>query len=113
MAKFEKHIFICTNQREDGHPRGCCDPSGEGRLQREFKVALAKRGIKGTVRANKSGCLDQCELGPTVVVYPEAVWYGHVTESDVAEIIDSHIVGGQSVKRLMLQDSELNVKVKK
>jgi (2Fe-2S) ferredoxin len=71
-------------------------------------VKLAQRGIKGTVRANKSGCLDQCEIGPTVVVYPEAVWYGHVTPADVDEIIDSHIIGGQPVERLIIPDSLLN-----
>ncbi len=108
MAKFEKHIFVCTNQRPDGHPRGCCSPSGEGELHRLFKTKLAQRGIKGTVRANKSGCLDQCEHGPTVVVYPEAVWYGHVTEADVDEIIDSHILGGKPVKRLIIADECLN-----
>jgi (2Fe-2S) ferredoxin len=108
MAKFERHIFICTNQRPEGHPRGCCSPSGEGELHRFFKVKLAQRGIKGTVRANKSGCLDQCEIGPTVVVYPEAVWYGHVTPEDVDEIIDSHIIGGRPVERLIIPDSLLN-----
>jgi (2Fe-2S) ferredoxin len=108
MAKFERHIFICTNQRPEGHPRGCCSPSGEGELHRLFKVKLAQRGIKGTVRANKSGCLDQCEIGPTVVVYPEAVWYGHVKPEDVDEIIDSHIIGGRPVERLIISDSLLN-----
>jgi len=108
MAKFERHIFICTNQRPEGHPRGCCNPSGEGELQRLFKVKLAQRGIKGTVRANKSGCLDQCEVGPTVVVYPEAVWYGHVKPEDVDEIIESHIIGGRPVERLIIPDSLLN-----
>ena len=108
MAKFERHIFICTNQRPEGHPRGCCSPSGEGDLHRLFKMKLAQRGIKGTVRANKSGCLDQCEIGPTVVVYPEAVWYGHVTPEDVDEIIDSHIIGGRPVERLIIPDSRLN-----
>jgi (2Fe-2S) ferredoxin len=109
MAKFERHIFICTNQRDAGHPRGCCNPSGEGELHRLFKTKLAKRGIKGSaVRANKSGCLDQCEVGPTVVVYPEAVWYGHVTAEDVDEIIESHIVGGKPVERLVIPDAVLN-----
>jgi len=60
------------------------------------------------VRANKSGCLDQCEIGPTVVVYPEAVWYGHVQPEDVDEIIDSHIIGGRPVERLTIPDSLLN-----
>jgi (2Fe-2S) ferredoxin len=69
---------------------------------------LAERGIRGTVRANKAGCLDQCEIGPTVVVYPEAVWYGHVTPADVDEIIESHIIGGRPVERLIIPDSLLN-----
>jgi (2Fe-2S) ferredoxin len=109
MPKFERHIFICTNQRPAGHPRGCCSPSGDGDLHRLFKAKLAERGIGGgAVRANKAGCLDQCEIGPTVVVYPEAVWYGHVTPADVDEIIESHIIGGQPVERLIIPDSLLN-----
>jgi (2Fe-2S) ferredoxin len=109
MPKFEKHLFICTNQRAEGHPRGCCDPSGNAELHRLFKTKLAQRGVKNMVRANKAGCLDQCELGPTVVVYPEAVWYGHVTPADVDEIIDSHILGGRPVERLIIADDQLNV----
>jgi (2Fe-2S) ferredoxin len=109
MAKFEKHIFICTNQRPEGHPRGCCNPSGDADLHRVFKEKLIAHGISGaTVRANKAGCLEQCEVGPTVVVYPEAVWYGHVTLADVDEIIQSHIVDGRPVERLIIPDSVLN-----
>jgi (2Fe-2S) ferredoxin len=114
MPKFEKHIFVCMNQREPDHPRGCCDPTGQGELQRLFKSKLAKRGIANTtVRANKCGCLDQCELGPTVVVYPEAVWYGHVTPNDVDEIIEQHLVGGHPVERLIIPDAVLNTTHKK
>ena len=109
MPKFERHIFICTNQRPDGSPRGCCDPSGGAELHRQFKTILSERGIANTrVRANKSGCLDQCEMGPTVVVYPEAVWYGHVTAEDVDEIIHSHIIGGKPVERPILPEAVLN-----
>lgn len=108
MSKFEHHIFICTNQRDPGHPRGSCDPSGSGELHKLFKTAVAKRGLKGKVRANKAGCLDQCEHGPNVVVYPEAVWYGFVSPADVDEIIDSHIVGGKPVERLIISDECLN-----
>jgi (2Fe-2S) ferredoxin len=108
MAPFERHIFVCCNQREPGHPRGCCDPHATDWLQKAFKKALAARGLNRTVRANRSGCLDQCEHGPTVVVYPEAVWYGGVAESDVDEIIESHIVGGRPVERLRLPDQCVN-----
>lgn len=108
MPKFEKHIFICGNQRPAGHPRGCCDPEARAELQKTFKRKLAERGIKGKVRANQSGCLDQCEHGPNIVVYPEGVWYGWVTLADVDEIIDSHIVGGKPVERLRLVEECLN-----
>jgi len=108
MPKFEKHIFVCGNQRPPGNPRGSCDPTAQAQLQKSFKQKLAQRGLKGKVRANQSGCLDQCEHGPTVVVYPEAVWYGHVSEADVDQIIDEHIVGGHPVERLILADSCLN-----
>jgi len=109
MAKFQKHIFVCTNQRPEGNPRGCCSPTGGGELQIEFKAKLKARGIpNGRVRANKAGCLDQCEVGPTVVVYPDAIWYGHVTAADVDEIIDSHILGGKPVERLLIPDTVLN-----
>ena len=114
MAKFEKHILICTNKRPDGNPRGCCNPSGEADLHRAFKEKLRERGIPGDkVRANKAGCMEQCEVGPTVVVYPDAVWYGGVTPADVDEIIDSHILGGRPVERLIIPDSVLNNTQKK
>ncbi len=112
MPKFQHHIFVCANQREPGHPRGSCDPTGEAVLQKALKKKLSEHGIRGdVVRANKSGCLDQCEHGPTVVVYPEAVWYGGVTESDLNEIVESHIVGGTPVARLLIADSCLNATV--
>src|SRR5579883_2562268 len=109
MPKFQKHIFICTNQRPEEHPRGCCNPSGSGELHRLFKEKLSQRGIPGTaVRANKSGCLEQCEHGPTVVIYPEAVWYGGVTPEDVDEIVSEHLVHGRPVERLMLAEECIN-----
>ena len=60
------------------------------------------------MRANKAGCIDQCEHGPNVVVYPEAVWYGGVKPEDVAEIVESHIVGGVPVRRLRLNEQCIN-----
>jgi (2Fe-2S) ferredoxin len=108
MAKFEHHIFVCTNQRDAANPRGSCDPTGSGELHQAFKAGVAKRGLKGRVRANKAGCLDQCEHGPNVVIYPEAVWYGHVAPADVDEILDSHILGGRPVERLIIADECLN-----
>jgi (2Fe-2S) ferredoxin len=108
MPKFEKHIFICGNRRPEGNPRGSCDPQGCAELQVAFKQKLSSLGLKGKVRANQAGCLDQCEHGPTVVVYPEATWYGRVTKAEVDEIVERHIVGGIPVERLIIPDSCLN-----
>ncbi len=108
MPRFERHLFVCCNQREAGHPRGCCDPAGQAALQKAFKEKLKARGLKERVRANKSGCLDQCEHGPNLVVYPEGVWYGGVTLADVDEIIESHLVGGRPVERLRLAEACIN-----
>ena len=108
MPKFQKHIFVCTNQRDKDHPRGSCDPNAEGSLHKHFKKVLGDHGVRNHVRANKAGCLDQCEHGPTVVVYPDEIWYGHVTHGDVEEIVTSHIIGGKPVHRLVLADGCLN-----
>ena len=106
MSRFERHIFVCTNQREDGHPKGCCYSKGSERILELFKKELNGKGIQSTVRVNKSGCLDACEFGVTIVVYPDAVWYGGVTEKDVDEIIHEHIIGGRVVKRLLINDTK-------
>lgn len=79
-----------------------------GNLQLMFKQLLAARGLKDTVRANRAGCLDQCEHGPTVVIYPEGTWYGGVQAEDVPEIIEAHIVNGIPLARLMLADDCIN-----
>lgn len=73
-----------------------------------MKAAVKQRGLDGKVRVNVAGCLDQCEHGVTVVVYPDAVWYGFVTMADVSEIVQSHLVDGQPVERLRLADACIN-----
>jgi (2Fe-2S) ferredoxin len=77
-------------------------------LQWRFKQKLNAMGLKGRVRANRSGCLDQCEHGPNIVVYPEGVWYGGVKLEDMDEIIESHILGNRPVERLITPDSCVN-----
>ena len=104
MPTFQRHVFVCINERPADHPKGCCKSKGGPEVRDALKKALSARGIKGEVRANNAGCLDQCEQGVTVVVYPEQVWYGHVTVADVEELVEKHIVGGEAVERLMLPD---------
>ena len=102
VRKLKHHIFVCTNERPPGHPRGCCKERGSEELVQLFKSKLKDAGLKGEIRAQKAGCLDTCEFGPTVVVYPEGVWYGPVKASDVDEIVQSHIVEGKPVARLRI-----------
>jgi (2Fe-2S) ferredoxin len=107
MAKFQRHLFVCTNERPAGSPRGCCASKGSMEIAAAFKKALFERGYKRVVRAQKAGCLDQCEKGVVVVVYPEAVWYGGVTLADVDEIVERHMIGGEPVERLVIPDAQL------
>ena len=95
------------NEREASDPKGCCAAKGSKDVAAAFKRKLYDRGLKRIVRANKALCLDQCANGVTVVVYPEATWYGHVTVDDVDEIIDRHILGGKPVERLVLPPEKL------
>lgn len=87
MAIFEHHIFVCTNERDLSDARGCCSARGGEAVLEAFRKELTERGLKGRVRANKAGCLDQCARGPAVVIYPEGVWYDHVKPEDVPGIV--------------------------
>lgn len=110
MPKFTHHIFVCCNRREPGHSRGCCDPDGSEQLREAFKKELKRRKLGALVRANKAGCLDQCEHGPAVVIYPQAIWYGGVRPEDVPRIVEETIVQGLILEDLLLPDECLNCK---
>lgn len=99
---YRHHVFICTNQRDEGRP--CCMDSGAQAAQEHAKRRIKELGLsgQGKVRINKSGCLDRCEEGPVLVVYPEGTWYTYVDTEDIDEIIDSHLVGGKIVERLKI-----------
>ena len=85
---YRRHIFCCTNQRPDGHPRGCCGSERGLAIRARFQQRIKGEGIAHT-RASKSLCLDRCEHGPCVVIYPDAVWYRiEDVERDVDEISD-------------------------
>lgn len=101
--RFRYHLFICENRRLESDPRSCCAAKGSPEIREAFKVELRRRGLKGQVRANTAGCLDACAHGPTVVVYPDGVWYGGVTVADVPEIVDSHLIRGRPVERLFIR----------
>lgn len=102
MPHFEKHIFVCTNTRPPGHPTPSCGPKGGLDVQKKFKERLKDLGLKSKVRANQAGCLDSCQHGVTVVIYPQGIWYKHVTVSDVDEIIEKSVIGKTVVERLLM-----------
>ncbi len=104
MSYYQRHLFMCINQREAGAERPSCANCGSPEL-----LAYAKKQAKelaitgpGKIRINGSKCLDRCESGPVCVVYPDAVWYTYVDEADLDEIISSHLRDGIPVQRLKL-----------
>jgi len=101
--RFRRHVFVCENRRPAGDPRGCCAERGGGAVREALKAELKGRGLQAQVRANGAGCLDACEHGATVVVYPDGIWYAGVTPADVPEIVESHLVGGRPVERLRIR----------
>lgn len=106
MIPYEKHVLVCTNRRDPNNPKGSCANSGSEAICEAFKKELHGRGLKGRMRANASGCLDQCAHGPTVVVYPDAVWYQVKTADEAREIVEQHLCGGQPVERLRIDQKD-------
>jgi len=102
---YRVHVFCCTNVRPEGHPRGCCSAKGSVALREYMKDHAKKLGL-GDVRINASGCLDRCELGPNMVIYPDGVWYHYTTPADIDEILARHVRDGGRVERLMLKPED-------
>lgn len=104
MSRFQRHVFVCINERPAGHPKGCCLGKGSAHVRDLLKTELQKRGLAKAVRINNAGCLDACDHGVAMVIYPEGVWYGGVTVNDVPEIIDRTLVDGEVIQRLLIKD---------
>ncbi|NOX26865.1 MAG: (2Fe-2S) ferredoxin domain-containing protein [Gammaproteobacteria bacterium] len=102
MSFYKHHVFFCTNQRSDG--RACCQDNGASEVRDYAKKRIKELELsgEGKVRINSAGCLDRCDSGPVLVVYPEETWYTFVDKEDVDEIIDEHLVNGRSVPRLQI-----------
>ena len=99
------HVFCCTNVRPENQPRGSCARKNSVAL-RDYMKERAKAMNLGNVRINASGCLDRCELGPSMVIYPEGVWYHYQSEADIDEILTEHVQKGGRVARLMLKPED-------
>ena len=102
---YKCHVFCCTNVRPENHPRGSCARKGSVALRDEMKAMAKAMGLK-RVRINTAGCLDRCELGPTMVIYPEGVWYRYESVADLEEILNVHVKGGGRVERLMMKPDD-------
>lgn len=102
MSYYERHVFFCCNQREEG--KACCNDHGARELRDYAKAQVKQLGLNGPgkVRVNNAGCLDRCQEGPVLVVYPEAVWYTYVDTDDIDEIVREHLAGGRVVERLRI-----------
>lgn len=106
MKVFEKHVFVCTMGKT------CAEQGGE-ELCSALRQAVLENGLKGKIRVNKAGCFDQCGHGPMVVVYPEQVWYAHVSCEDVPQLVAQHLIGDKPVERLLYDGSGRLDKTKK
>ena len=102
MSLYKRHVFVCVNERPEGSPRGCCALEGARELRARLKQSVKEAGLKDEVRINAAGCLDQCEVGPVIAVYPEGIWYQGVSAADCDEIFREHIQHGRPVERLRL-----------
>ncbi|GAB4171814.1 MAG: NAD(P)H-dependent oxidoreductase subunit E [Thalassobaculales bacterium] len=98
---YTRHVFCCLNRRADGHPRGSCAARDSEKLRNYMKARAKEIGLD-KVRINGAACLERCELGPAIVIYPEGVWYRCATIEDAELILQRHIVEGGRVPELML-----------
>lgn len=98
MAKPEKHVFVCSQSRPQGHPRGCCTQRGSQDVLQAFWQAMQERNLYEKFAVTFSGCLGPCDGGVNVVVYPEGVLYANVTRDKVGRIIEEHLLGGKAVE---------------
>lgn len=106
MPKRQRYLFVCTNRRPDGHPKGSCAASGSEAVHAALKEQLAARGLARTaVRACTSSCLDTCHLAPTIAVEPDGYFYGRVRLEDVPEIVDA-FARDERVERLVIPDDQ-------
>ena len=101
MLLYRAHVFCCTNQRPATHRRGCCASKGSRALCDYMCRRAMALGVR-RVRINHAGCMNICEHGPTMVIYPDGVWYRYASEADIEEILGSHVMRGQRVQRLLL-----------
>lgn len=102
MSYYQKHIFICTNQRDNGK-QCCADYQAKALLDyAKTQIKILQQNGKGKIRINNAGCMDRCAEGPVLVIYPDNIWYRYQTQADIDEIIAEHVLNNRTVQRLVL-----------
>lgn len=106
MSLKKHYIFVCLNQRPDGHPKGCCSSAGAVDIRMRLQELIEEREISDTVRVVGSTCLGLCEDGPVIAIYPDNVWYAGVDLEDTEKVVDEHLIGGNPVEEFRLEKKE-------
>lgn len=106
MEHIKRHVFVCINQRPENHPKGCCQSKGSIEIAQAFSEAIGTSELAANTAMAGATCLGPCTMGPTVVIYPEGVWYTGVKLEDVPEIIEEHLKNGRPVERLRMKAPE-------
>ena len=102
MSLYKKHVFVCENTRDEKDTRGSCSQKGSSQFREVLKEAIAEKGIKSKIRINKAGCLGTCNQGISMVIYPDGIWYGKVSEKDIEEIVEKILLKDELIDRLLM-----------
>jgi len=102
MSLYQKHVFICENERDPSDIRGSCSQKGSVKFREMMKQEIELRGLKGKIRVNKAGCLGTCKQGISMVIYPQGIWYGKLNENDLSEIIEKTLLKDVIIERLLM-----------
>ena len=102
MVTPKYHVFICTSCRLNGEQKGFCSQNGSTDLVKRLMESIEENDLSGDVMVTNTGCFGICSRGPVMVVYPEGVWYGNLSESDIDTIVEEHFEGGKPVDALRI-----------
>jgi (2Fe-2S) ferredoxin len=107
MGLLTHHIFVCINNRPEGHPKGSCAERGAGEVLNALQQKVEAANLWGKVKITSTGCLGPCQAGPVVVVYPEGIWYRIPTAKDAEEVIEKHVLQDTPVQRLQFDPDRI------
>ena len=104
MSFRKSYVLVCQNRRPEGNPKGSCAGSGSEEIRAKLKELIEERGLSGDIRVIGTTCLDFCERGPVIAVFPEGIWYCRVSLDDLERIVEGHLIGGKPIESLRLTE---------